>query len=361
MNILEQLIPQHILQTTYLSNSVEQLLYSLSLFLAISFGMYVLKEIIIVRLRVLAKKTEFEFDDIVIKALKDIGTGFYIIIPFYFASTLLNIPQVATNWIWKITLLVTIFYGVGFAEKIILYFISLYIAKNSQDEVTKDTIQNIAKWVLRVSLYVIGIAIFLQNIGFQISAVLGGLGIGGIAIAFAIQNVLGDLFSFFSIYFDKPFKPGDFIVVGTDKGTVEKVGIKSTRIKTLQGEELVLANSEITSARINNYRVMETRRVAMNIGVVYETPLEKLKEIPQIIQKIIDDEEFANFERVHLETLADYALIYELVFHITDKEYTTYMKTKQSVNFKIIEEFEKHGIEFAYPTQQLYLTNNPER
>ena len=196
---------------------------------------------------------------------------------------------------------------------------------------------------------------FIQNLGYNVSGLLAGVGIGGIAIAFALQNVLADVFASITIYFDKPFKVGDYIVIGADSGTVKNIGIKSTRIQTLQGQELVVSNKELTEARIHNYKKMKTRRVVFEFGVEYDTPTKKMKKIPGMLDKIFKKVDGADMERVHFKSFGDSALLYEVVYYISTKEYKIYMDIQEEMNLELKQAFEKEKISMAYPTQTLYL------
>jgi small-conductance mechanosensitive channel len=205
-------------------------------------------------------------------------------------------------------------------------------------------------------VWLLAFVIILQNLGFNVTALVGGLGIMGIAIGFALQSVLEDVFSFISIYFDKPFKKGDFIVLQEGKmGTVEHIGIKSTRVRTLKGQELVVPNTELTAADINNFSDMETRRIQFNIGVAYETERKKLEKINDYIKEIIEGIENVEFRRSHLKEFGDSALIFEVVFVVNDNDYNVYMDIRQKINFAILKKLEKESIEIAYPTQKIFL------
>jgi small-conductance mechanosensitive channel len=191
---------------------------------------------------------------------------------------------------------------------------------------------------------------------------LTGLAIGGaataIVIGFALQHVLSDFFSAFSIYFDKPFEIGDFIIVGDYSGTVTKIGMKSTRVQLLQGEELVLANSELTKTSIRNFKKMKRRRINFSFGVTYDTPLKKLKMIPEIIKKIINPEKLEHvhrLDRIHFTEFGDFSLNFEVVYYMKSQDYVKYRDTQQEINFRIKEAFEKEGIEMAFPTQTIFL------
>ena len=212
------------------------------------------------------------------------------------------------------------------------------------------------KKIVQVIVYISALLIilfFVFNVKDFTGAVVG-LGVGGIAIAFALQNTLSDFFSAFSIYFDRPFEIGDFITVGEYSGTVKNIGIKSTRLKLLAGEELIISNKELTTASVRNFRKLEKRRIVFNIGVTYDTPLEKLKQIPPMITEIIKKVDAAEFERVHFTEFGDCSLKFLVSYYVNSADYATYLETQQSINFAIKEAFEREGIEMAFPTSTVY-------
>jgi len=220
----------------------------------------------------------------------------------------------------------------------------------------KDEAPAIINVSVKFVLWAVGILLILSNLGINVNSLVAGLGIGGLAISLALQSVLGDLFSSVSIAVDKPFEEGDFIVVGEHKGTVKKIGLKTTRVEALQGEEIVLSNTELTTARVQNFKKMHRRRVLFHIGVTYDTPIEKLKKVEDIIEEACGEhKEKVEFDRVHFQEFGDSNLIFEVVYYMQVSDYNVYMDTQESINFKILEEFEKEGIEMAYPTQTLYV------
>ncbi|MEM8810584.1 MAG: mechanosensitive ion channel family protein, partial [Cyanobacteria bacterium P01_G01_bin.38] len=191
-------------------------------------------------------------------------------------------------------------------------------------------------------------------------AVVAGLGIGGVAVALASQGVLQDLFSYFAILFDRPFEIGDFIIVGDFIGTVEHVGIKTTHMRSISGEQLVLANTDLTSTRIRNFRRMQRRRIVFSIGVTYETGYAKIERIPAMIQAIVEQMSGVTFDRAHFLSYGDFSLNFEIVYFVETDDYATYMDAQQQINLGLKTAFEKEQIEFAYPTQVLYLSqSNP--
>jgi small-conductance mechanosensitive channel len=233
-----------------------------------------------------------------------------------------------------------------------------YVVKKrtkEEDEAGAKAAINLLNLIAKIVLWSFGLLFILSNAGINVTSLIAGLGIGGIAVAFALQNVLNDLFSSFAIYFDKPFVPGDFIIVGDKMGVVQKTGIKTTRIKALQGEEIVISNNELTSSKIQNFKKMEERRVLFNIGVTYDTPTEKLKRIPEMIKGIIEEEKLARFDRAHFNKFADSALSFEAVYYVESSDYAEYMDTNERIHFKLKEIFDNEKIEFAFPTQTIYL------
>ncbi len=209
--------------------------------------------------------------------------------------------------------------------------------------------------IAKLILWTTGFLLVLSNLGVNISALIASLGIGGIAIALAVQNVLGDIFSSFSIYLDKPFEIGDYIIVGDHSGTVKKIGLKSTRIEALQGEEIVISNNELTTTRIQNFKTMKKRRIAFQIGLTYDTSSTKLKKVPKLIESIIEKTKNAEFSRAHFHEFGDFALKYEIVYYIHSGEYQDYMDAQEAINLEIHKAFEKEKIDMAFPTQTLHL------
>jgi small-conductance mechanosensitive channel len=209
--------------------------------------------------------------------------------------------------------------------------------------------------VVKVCLWSFGLLFILSNLGVNITSLIAGLGSGGIAVALAMQNILGDLFSYFAIYFDKPFVKGDFIIIGPQLGVVDKIGIKTTRIRALQGEEIIISNSELTSSRIQNFKKMEERRVVFSFRVFYKTPLEKLEKIPQYVRDIVSAQEQVRFDRAHLAAFGESAYVFEIVYYVQSGDYNEYMDIHQNIHFQIIAVFERENIDFAYPTQKVYL------
>jgi small-conductance mechanosensitive channel len=207
--------------------------------------------------------------------------------------------------------------------------------------------------ILNVVLWIIGLIFLFDNLGFNVTAVLTGLGVGGIAIALAAQTILGDIFNYFVIFFDRPFEIGDFIIVGDVLGTVDYIGLKTTRIKSLQGEQIIFSNSNLTNSRIHNYKRMNERRVVFKLGVVYDTGTEKLEKIPKLVKSIINDQPQTRFDRAHFASFGEYSLNIEIVYFMLSADYNQYLDVQQKINLRIYDEFAALGIEFAFPTYSI--------
>jgi small-conductance mechanosensitive channel len=188
---------------------------------------------------------------------------------------------------------------------------------------------------------------------------IAGLGVGGIAVALAAQNILGDLFASLSIVVDKPFVVGDFIVIDDFLGTVDRIGLKTTRLRSLSGEQLIFSNADLLKSRIRNYRFMRERRIVFSFGVEYETPLPALETIPGTVREIIEAQERTRFDRAHFKSYGASALDFEVVYYVLVPEFNTYMDIQQAINFELFRRFADAGIGFAYPTQKLYVSRQP--
>ena len=215
-------------------------------------------------------------------------------------------------------------------------------------------------FILRIVVWAIVLLLVLDNLGVNITALVAGLGVGGIAVALAAQSVLGDLFASLSIVLDKPFAVGDFVIIDDYLGSVEKVGLKTTRIRSLSGEQLIFSNNDLLNSRIRNYGRMFERRVVFTLGVTYQTPAEKLRLMPDIIREAIEAQEDVRFDRAHFQRYGDFALVFEIVYYVLSNDYAIYMDRQQSINLRVHERFAEEGIEFAYPTQTIFVTGSEQ-
>ncbi len=317
-----------------------------------------LQVIILGRLGVLSKKTSTDVDDVVIEAISGIRVWVYTLVAFYFALQVFILPEKIQMLFAGVVYLAVVYQGIEIALKFVQYGAQRFLEKDEDGDGVVDpnaaNASHLVVLIARIILWAFGIIFVLSNMGIEVTSLIAGLGIGGIAIAFALQGVLSDLFASFSIYIDKPFRIGDYIVLGADSGTVERIGVKTTRIRTLQGEELVVSNAELTATRVQNFKKMKERRTSMQFGVTYETPHDKVKDINGIVERIFGAIDGARLDRVHFTTFADSALLFDVVFYVDSPDYAEFLDQQQKFNFELMGKFAELGIDFAYPTQTLY-------
>ena len=307
-----------------------------------------------------AKKTKTKIDD---EILKNVKRPIYVLVIFFgIYLFILNISvldqYIDIGIINKIFLLIEILLIAYIFTRVTNVLIAWYAERREKRTKVSQHIIYVFRGVFNGIVYLISFFIFMALAGIDLT----GLAIGGaataIVIGFALQHVLSDFFSAFSIYFDRPFEIGDFIIVGDYAGTVTKIGMKSTRLQLLQGEELVLSNKELTTSSIRNFKKMRKRRITFGFGVTYDTSLKKLKKIPEIIKTIINPEKLQDIDRldrVHFTEFGDFSLNFEIIYYMKSQDYVKYRDTQQEINFKIKEAFEKEGIEMAFPTQTIFL------
>lgn len=342
------------LQTTVLDNRIIDYIIFIAAFLAGIVGVRFIKSIILNRLKAWSKKTSTTIDNFLVMIFeKKLIPIMYFGVFYLSFNGLTLIPSVIRIVDVTGIVILTIF-GLRLIMALINYSLETYWIKKEVDTSSQRSLKGIIT-IVKVAVWGIGITFLLDNLGFKISAVVAGLGIGGIAIALAAQSVLGDLFSYFIIFFDRPFEVGDFIIIDDYMGSIEHIGIKTTKVRSLGGEQLIFSNSDLTNSRIRNYKRMEKRRVLFSLGVIYQTTSEQLKEIPGIIRKSIDETEMSEFDRAHFVSYGDFSLNFDIVYYVLSGDYGKYRDIQQEINFAIKEEFEKRGIEFAYPTQSLFI------
>lgn len=344
-----------ILEQIFLGNRIlDYIIALLTLALSILFVKVVIR-FLIRRLKKFAERTIATFDDFLIKVLEKIGLPALYISCFYISAKTLKLPPAAASLVNVLEMIVITFFAARIMVMLAGWSINTYFVKRQQDPTVVRSLDGML-WAFKIVIWVLAVVILLDNLGYKVSTIIAGLGIGGIAVAIAAQALLKDFFSYFSIVFDHPFKIGDFIIIGDFMGTVEYIGIKTTRIRSLGGEQVIFSNTDLTDSRVRNYRLMERRRVLFRIGVTYQTSLSQLKEIPKIIERVIKNTEETAFDRAHFFNYGDFSLIFEIVYFVLGPDYNKYMDIQQEINFAIKEEFEKRGIEFAYPTQTLFVT-----
>ncbi len=345
---------QELLSKSYFGNSIEEYLIAFGIFFGLAIIFRIFRGIILARLKDFASKTPTKFDDKLVDAFDNIHPRFYDLTALFFAIHGLKSIASFDKYLNGFYLGLLMIQFILISKPLMEYFLHK-ILKDDQNTETDQTAFNAISMLIQFALWVTALLLVLSNLGFNITSLAASLGIGGIAVALAVQNILGDLFSSLSIYLDKPFMVGDFIIVDDKMGHVQKIGLKTTRLRALQGEELVIANKDLTNSRIQNFKAMEKRRVVFSIGVTYGTSLEKCKEIPEIITRVFNKVDNADLDRATFASFGDFSLNYEIVYYHLSGDYKEYMERRQDINLSIKEEFEKAGIDMAFPTQTIEL------
>lgn len=348
---------KEIMNFSFLGNQVLDYSVCLLIFAVGFLFLAVFKNIVRRTLKKWTDKTATDVDDFLLGTfMKTVVPILYFCI-FYACISYLNLSAGLRKTMYIIGVSLLTVYGIMLVTCLIEFFVRYYIDKKQIDSDKENRYRKLLP-IIKVLVWILGIIFLLDNLGFKISAVIAGLGIGGVAVALASQAVLKDLFSYFSIMFDKPFEYGDFIIVGDFMGTIENIGIKTTRIRSLSGEQLVFSNADLTDSRLRNYKRMGKRRVVFKLGVTYQTELKMLKEIPGVIEKIIKNTEDTVFDRAHFFSYGDFSLVFEVVYYVLSRDYNKYMDLQQVINFAVREEFDKRDVDFAYPTQTLFVNKD---
>lgn len=348
------------LDYVFYNNTIRQWLFSAITIILILTAIIIIKKLLYRQIHKLAQKTRNEWDNLAAELINRTGFLPTIIAAVYAGSLLLTLPQQITTLLEKLLILLLLLQGAVWGSHSLRFWSTKY--KEQKMKVSSSALTTLLRmgFILRVFLWVIIVLLALDNLGVDITALVAGLGITGVAVALAVQNILVDLFGALSIVLDKPFEIGDFIIVDDCLGTIERVGLKTTRIRSISGEQLIFSNTDLLTSRIRNYKRMYTRRVVFTIGVTYETSYEKLVVIPDMLREIVEARAEVRFDRAHFKTYGPYSLDYEIVYWVNDPDYTLYMNIQQAINFDIFEKFQQEGIEFAYPTQVLYLHNQQQ-
>ncbi len=341
------------LDYVFLGNEIRNYIISVIVFIFILIFLNIFKRIIIKKIKKFIERKESEIGYSLVLIVDSVKNSFYLFLSLVISLNFLEIKPIITKITTNLLLIWVIYYIVIITQILINYLLGKYL-KKEKDSSTQNAIDIFGKFI-KTLLWLFASLLVLSNIGINVTSLMAGLGIGGVAIAFALQNILSDLFSSFSIYFDKPFTVGDFIIVGEHIGVVESIGIKSTRLKALQGEELIISNRELTSTRIQNFKKMEKRRIVFNFGVVYETSTMKLKKINGIVTDIINQESGSDLDRCNFNSFGDFSLNFEVVYFVLSGDYKEFMNIHERIILKIKEEFEKEKISMAFPTQTLYV------
>ena len=342
------------LDQTVFGNTLGAWLIAAGVYAATTLALWLLERYALRAFTRFARSTQTSADDLVADVLGETKFGLILFVALFAASLALELDPAVTLVIRRAAAIAIVIQGGIWASAALTFWVSRFVDRMAGQDAEAVTMVSALSFVGRLAVWSVVLLLILDNLGVEVAALLAGLGIGGIAIALAAQNVLGDLLASLSIILDKPFVIGDFLVVGDQQGTVESIGLKTTRLRSLGGEQLVLGNSDVINTRIRNLGRMADRRGALRIGVTYDTPREVLAQIPGWIEEIVDAQEEVRYDRSHLSGFGDSAVEFDTIFYMTVPEYVRFMDAKQAILLAIHERFEEAGVEIAYPTQVVY-------
>ncbi len=352
---------QQFLEIEFLGNNGENYLVAVVVFVGALIVFKIFQFVIIKKLIKSSQKTKTDVDDFLVSLMRKVRPPFYFLLAVYIALRFLTIKEFVSLMLDRLILIVVALQIILMLQEVIDYVTDKFIYQSiKNDETGKERIAEEAmiKMISKILKFILWATVALMvfsNMGVNVTSAIAGLGIGGIAIAMAAKDVLSDIIAAVSIYIDKPFRVGQKIQLGTDVGTVERIGIRTTRLKTPQGEQLVVSNRDMSRTRIQNFKKMKERRVKMNLGIVYGLSSEKLRKIPKLIEDIIKTVENAKFGRAHFANYGDFSLNFEVIYYVTSADYDIYAQAQQEINLAIYEKFEQEGIDFAFPTQEIIL------
>lgn len=335
-------------------NSVRSWLIALATVLVVTWGAYFVKKLMIRLLKPRAEQTRNHWDDHLVNLIQSTKSILFFAIGVSLGANAVRLSHPVHQTLHDF-LILTIFYQVGlWANRAITLALNFWIHR-IEGEVGEASAFFTAGVLARVFVWMILLLLALQNMGVNITTLIAGLGVGGIAIGLALQQVAGDMFASLAIVLDKPFVIGDFIALDTFAGTIERVGIKTTRLRSLSGEELIFPNTDMVKGRVHNYRRMTERRVVLGFGVTYDTDVAKLEAVPDMVRDIIAKIPQTRFDRANLKAFGASSLDFEVVYYVLSPDYYLFMDTQEHVNLELIRRFRDIGVEFAFPTQTLYV------
>lgn len=334
-------------------NSYAEYLQAWVLFLGLFVVFRVFRTVIITQVRVWCNRTPYSWDERIITAIHNSSPWFWRFLSLYLAVHTLTVSLTLQQVLDAILIILSVVEATRIAQAIIE--LTLFDAQNKSNQSAIRGVKTCSKIVL----WIIAFLMILSNLGINVTALATSLGIGGIAIALALQSVLADLFASFTIYFDKPFQVGDYIEITEEhSGTVKDIGLKTTRIETLYGEELVISNKELTEARIHNYGRMQKRRVSFSLKIEYSTNTKQLADIPGIIRAVIEAQDHTKYDQGNLASFEDWYIKFDFIYYIDNSDWSLYIDTQERVLRETKEALEKQNIDIAFPSQSIYLNKD---
>ena len=329
---------------TFLNNDLESWAIAVAVLLGATLAMHWLRRLALHKMQTLSARTPTMADDLVTKMLRKTYLLIMLTVSAYLGSLALDLTDKQRLVVSRVAIAALILQLAIWGDTLLRAWRDHYVAGDG-----RKASRTIVCFLMRLALWVIAFLMVLDNFGFNITTLVASLGIGGIAVALAVQNILGDLFASLSIMLDKPFEIGDFIIVGDVLGSVEHIGLKTTRLRGLGGEQVIFANSDLLKSRIHNHKRMDTRRVAFVLRVAYGASDVQLARVPVLIREVVEADPMAAFERAHFFNYGEWSLNFEVVYHFQSPDYIAHMDTQQAILLEIYRRFEREGIRFAHP------------
>ncbi|MDQ7990644.1 MAG: mechanosensitive ion channel family protein [Candidatus Dactylopiibacterium sp.] len=351
MNTLKFLLEQ---------NTLEQLLYALGAALIALFALITARRVLVARLHRISRQTSVIWDDVLADVLASTKLPFMIWLSVLAGLTQIRLPADTAALPYKAMMILLIVQAGIWAARAVASWVELRLeASRKAGDGAAVTNFGVISFILRVLVWVVTLLSLLDNLGVNITTLVASLGIGGIAVALAVQNILGDLLASLSIALDKPFVVGDAINVDGLTGTVTHVGLKTTRVQSTSGEELVFANNDLLKSRVRNYKRMNERRIVFGFGLTYDTPPDALRELPGALRGIVEATPGTRFDRAHFKAFGASSLDFEVVYVMLTPDYLAYMDAQQAINLALLEHCNARGLAFAFPTQTLHVQTLP--
>lgn len=343
------------INVTLLGNHLSDWLIALGVLLAGIVLTLIIKWVAVNRLDALAQKTSIILDDAFVSALRKTNIWILFFPLLLLASHWLNLPGSLPDTL-NVLATIAFFLQVGIWLSIVASELTQHSRRRALEKnAAAATSLSAVSFLSKLLIWSVLLLLALDNLGIDVTALIAGLGVGGVAVALATQNILGDLFASLSIIVDKPFEIGDFIIVNEYLGSVENIGLKTTRIRSLGGEQIIFSNSDLLTSRVRNYKRMQERRVVFSFGVIYQTSADQLEGVPASVRTIIESLELTRFDRAHFVKFGESSLDFEVVYYLRSSDYNIYMDTQQAINLALVRRFDEQGIVFAYPTRSLYV------
>jgi len=336
----------------FFNNPVLGWLTALAIAAAVTVALVLIKVTVVHRLAILAERTETKLDDIAVAALQSTKKFVMLVMGLYVGSKTLLLPESVQIFATRAAIVTGLIQAAIWGNNALRAWLTQYYENRATDP-GRATSAAAVGFITRMVLWIVIFLMILDNLGVNITTLVASLGIGGIAVALAVQNILGDLFASLSIVLDKPFVIGDFVIVDKFLGTVEYVGLKTTRIRSLGGEQLVFSNADLLKSRLQNMTRMQRRRIVFSVSVPFDTPSARLREIPPMLAEIVKAQDPVTLDRAHFAGIGPSSMNFEVVYWVETADYVKYMDIQQEINLQIIDGLAARDVRLAYPTQTL--------